>query len=417
MTAASYGIPEISLRNLKSALFVARHKNVTRAAGKLNRSQTAITKAISELESTIGIRLFDRSTTGMMPTVYGEALTKRIARVEGEFEYAGLAYHEYKPKARNYQSIAIFSMDISYKRLAAFIALYETRDINSASGSLGVTKAAIYNSVRQIEELLELELFQREPGGVSPSPYCNVLARHVKLAFAEIRHALEDIRNLDGVTEGRVLIGTLPYTRTFLTPQAINRLLEQYPQLDVATQEGPYNAMEASLRSGDIDCIVGAIRPTNEGAETKTEVLLVDKLSVIARSDHPLMSRESIEFNELQNLLWVLPGKQTPARQLFDKTLAEHNMHTPSHAVETSSGSMIRGLLLDSDRVALLSAHQIHYDKLSGLLDILPVKLEHTARPIGITLRAHTEPSPAAALFIEILRGVAVELSGTDTQR
>jgi len=71
---------------------------------------------------------------------------------------------------------------------------------------------------------------------------------------------------------------------------------------------------------------------------------------------------------------------------------------------------MVRGLLLDSDRVALLSEHQIYYDRKAGLLDVLPVDLEETYRPIGITLRAQTHPSPATTLFLDELRHVASDL-------
>ena len=400
MVSNQFGIPAISLRHLKSALFVTEHKNVTRAANKLNRSQTAITKAISELESALDTRLFDRSSSGMMPTVYGEALAHRVKLAVAEFELAGMTYLQFKPGARNYQTIPIFSMDISYKRLAAFIAVYETRDVAGAAQSLGITKAAVYNSVRQMEELLELELFQREPNGVAPTAFCHVLARHTKLAFSQIRHAMADIANLDGITQGSVVIGTLPYTRTYLTPRAINRLLTEHPQLDVSTQEGPYSIMEASLRSGDIDCIVGAIRPVEPGADIITERLFEDRLSVIARKDHPLARKSKIHFKDLQDLQWILPSKQAPSRQLFDDTLTQHGMRIPEHSVQTSSLSMVRGLLLDSDRVALLSEHQIYYDKLYDLLTVLPVELKDTYRPIGVTLRAHTQPSPAAALFL-----------------
>lgn len=410
MGATDLGITDISLRHLKSALYVFEHKNVTRAAGKLNRSQTAITKAIGELESELGYTLFDRSSTGMMPTVHGEALAHRVRLAADEFARAGLAYQQFMPEGRNYQSIPVFSMDISYKRLAAFIALFQTRDIGAAASLLGVTKAAVYNSVRQMEELLDLPLFEREPSGVSPTSFCSILARHTKLAFSEIRHALEDMASLNGVTQGAVAIGTLPYTRTYLTPRAINRLLTAYPQLRVTTQEGPYSMQQTSLRSGELDVIVGAVRPTEAGADIVTETLIEDRLAVIARKGHPLTKRKTISFRELESLAWVLPAKDTPARQLFDETCRKHQANTPEHAVQTSSQSMVRGLLLDSDRVALLSEHQIHYDRKAGLLDVLPVELKETYRPIGITMRAQTQPSPAATLFLEELRKVAQEL-------
>jgi LysR family transcriptional regulator of gallate degradation len=410
MSNDNFGIPEISLRHLKSALYVAEYKNVTRAADKLNRSQTAITKAISELESTLGTKLFDRASTGMTPTVYGEALAHRVQLAVDEFGKAGQAYQEFKPAGRHYQSIPVFSLDISYKRLAAFVALYEKRDVTGAAQALGITKTAVYNSVRQMEELLELPLFEREPHGVAPTVMATILVRHTKLAFSQIRHAIEDIANLNGVTQGRVVIGTLPYTRTYLTPVAINRLLDTHPQLDVATQEGPYDLLESSLRSGDIDFIIGAIRSVDDRSDIAIEQLFVDRLSVIARKNHPLASRTSINFKDMQEVQWVLPAKETPSRHLFEEMLSRYDMHVPEHAVETSSLSMVRGLLMGSERVALLSEHQIYYDKLSGLLDVLPVELEDTYRPIGVTMRAHTKPSPAAELFLEQLRKVSAEI-------
>ena len=414
MSTERFGIPEISLRHLKSALLVAEHRSVTRAAGRLNRSQTAVTKAVSELESALGARLFDRSSTGMTPTAHGEALAQRVARVAAEFEAAGRAYDEYRSRdsnhSRGHRSIPVFSLDVSHRRLAGFIALYETRDIGAAAQHLGVTKAAVYNSVRQLEDLLELDLFQREPSGVSPTGYCHILARHAKLAFSEVRHALADLASINGVTQGKVTIGTLPYSRTYLAPRAINRLLAAHPQLSVSTQEGPYTVMEAALRSGDIDLIIGAIRPPEPRSDIKTEQLFEDRLSVIARRDHPLMKRKRLSFGDLQGLQWVLPNAQSPSRRLFDETLKRHGMAVPEHTVQTSSLSMVRGLLLDSDRVALLSEHQIHYDAMYKVLGALPVKLEDTYRPMGITLRAHTRPSPAAQLFLEALRAVAAEL-------
>jgi len=406
----SIGIPNLSLRHLKAMMYVAEHKNLTRAANKLNRSQTAITKAINDLETNLEVKLFDRSSTGMLTTVHGEALSKRVAQAYAEFEAAGAAYKEYNINRNNYQNIPIFTMDISYKRLAAFIALHDSKEVSAAAQQLEVTKAAIYNSVRQLEELLDLTLFEREPNGVTNTAFCMVLARHVKLAFAQIRHAIDDIANINGITRGKVVIGTLPYTRTILTPRAINHLLAAQPQLDIATAEGPYSTLEAALRCGDLDFIVGATRSSQNDNNLITEKLFEDRLALIVRKGHPLESKQNLALSDLQNYGWVLPANNTPARGLFDEVLSSHQLSTPEHAVETSSLSTVRGLLLESDRIALLSEHQIYFDKQYGALTALPIELKDTYRPIGVTMRAHTEPSPAAQLFLNSLRKVTKDL-------
>ncbi|MEJ2416627.1 MAG: LysR family transcriptional regulator [Exilibacterium sp.] len=407
MSICDIGIPDLSLRHLKAALYVARDKSVTRAANKLNRSQTAITKAINDLEAQLGVPLFDRSATGMLPTAHGAAMVTRVALAEAEFAAAEKAYRNFiqKPPGNN----PVFSLEISYKRLAAFIALYESGDINVAAGMLGVTRAAVYNSTRQLEDLLEITLFEREPNGFAPTSYSNVLARHIKLAFSQIRHGLDDLANLSGITRGSVAIGTLPYTRTILTPRAIILLLNDHPQLDVSTREGPYSILEASLRNGDLDFIIGALRTAHSPPDLRTEILFHDRLSIIARKGHPLANCRGLSLHQLTDHQWVLPGRNTPSRQLFDEILCHHGLAAPQHCVETSSLSTLRGLLLESDRIALLSEHQIYYDNQYGLLTALPIELKDSYRPIGVTMRAHTTPSPAAALFLNHLRNVAAE--------
>ena len=402
---------ELSSRQLKAMLYVARYKNLTRAANKLNRSQTAITKAVSKLEEQLGVRLFDRSSVGMTPTVYGEALTKRISNAEAEMFAASEAYRQYNPGVRRANNIPLFTLEISYKRLASFVAVYDTRGVASAANKLQITRSAIYSSIRQIEELLEISLFERDPSGFTPTSYCHVLARHVKLAFAQFQHGVEDIAKVNGVMSGKVVIGTLPYTRTIITPRAINHLLTQYPQLEVSTREGPYAMQESLLRSGEIDLIIGATREDVEDLGVATEVLLQDQLALIVRKDHPLSKKKNLELSDLQDCGWILPAANTPSRKLFDEVLSKHNIQQPSNYIESSSLITIRGLLLESDYIALLSEHQIYFDKLYGLLTTLPLELVNTFRPIGVTVNAQVEPSPAAKLFLESLREVVQDWS------
>ncbi|NND00893.1 MAG: LysR family transcriptional regulator [Gammaproteobacteria bacterium] len=400
---------ELSSRQLKAMLYVARYKNLTQAANKLNRSQTAITKAVGKLEDQLGVRLFDRSSVGMTPTVYGEALAKRVANAEAELFTAGDAYRQFNSSVRRIHNIPLFTLDLSYKRLASFLAVYDTRGIAAAANELKITRSAIYSSIRQLEELLESKLFERDPSGMTPTTYCHILARHVKLAFAQFRHGLEDIAKLNGVMSGKVVVGTLPYTRTIITPRAINRLLKQYPQISLSTREGPYAMQEALLRSGEIDLIIGATRTNTTDSSIATEVLLQDQLALIVRKAHPFLKRKDLKFSDLQDCGWVLPAPNTPARQLFDHVLSKHRINRPALFIESSSLITIRGLLLESDFIALLSEHQIYYDKLYGQLTTLPLSLTDTVRPIGVTTNAHVEPSPAAKLFLESLRDVVNE--------
>ena len=66
----------VKLRDLHIALAVAEAGSMTRAAEELAVSYPVVSKTISELERTLGVKLFDRSISGVEPTHYGRVLLK-----------------------------------------------------------------------------------------------------------------------------------------------------------------------------------------------------------------------------------------------------------------------------------------------------------------------------------------------------
>jgi DNA-binding transcriptional LysR family regulator len=66
----------IRLRDLHIVMAVADCGSMTKAASQLAISHPVISKTISDLEHTLGVRLFDRTTQGVVLTPYGQALLK-----------------------------------------------------------------------------------------------------------------------------------------------------------------------------------------------------------------------------------------------------------------------------------------------------------------------------------------------------
>jgi len=393
----------ISLRQLKTAGTVARSGSFSKAALHLNRTQSAVSRSVRELEQSLGFILFDRSSAGVMLTGYGERFLERFGEIEQQFAQLESAHRRLGKRIARTTN-PVFRMEVSQRRLAAFLALHATGDIHSAAEALSVTRATVYGAIAHLERLLNVPLFEHSGARLTPSGFGQLTAQHLRLAFSLTRHLPDDLASIDGRVGGRLVIGTLPYSRTLLTPRAIDQVLKAHPALQIATREGLYTTLESALRSGEIDLIIGAIRPIETGDTLRTETLFTDELAVIAGAAHPLASKKRINLATTMNYGWILPVRRTPARRLFDNFLATHNLQQPCQVIESSSMSLIRGLLLESDRLALLSRHQIHYDEQAGLLKALPLRLAGTRRAIGLTTRAHTTPSPAQAAFMRELR-------------
>ena len=66
----------MNLLHMKYAVEIAETKSINKAAEKLFVGQSALSRAIKELETSLGVTLFERSAKGMFPTPDGEVFVR-----------------------------------------------------------------------------------------------------------------------------------------------------------------------------------------------------------------------------------------------------------------------------------------------------------------------------------------------------
>lgn len=411
MTNLSYdrSMLKFPVRQARAFLEVARRGGVTPAAAVLNKSQTSVTRAIRDFERSLGFELFKRSSRGMELTAYGEVFHPKAAAALEQFQAAReLA----PPETLNASPGAarLFRMDVSDQWLDALVTAVETQNVAAAANQLGITPAAVNVSLRKLEDSLGMPLFERPAMTLDSTAFAKGVVRHVKLARNLLRQGVEEMASIQGATHGRVVVGTLPFVRTVIVPTAVMRLLDAHSELRIATKEAPYADLITDLRCGDVDILVGALRGASADADVEEEQLIEDKLSVIVRAGHPLLKRSALGWADLLAFPWVLPRRGIPTRDLLNARLTERGLSEPKRLVESSSFIIQRALVMDSDRLTVLSRHQCRREERAGLLACLDFELPGTARPIGITRHAHHDLSPAAALLAEEVRRATAEL-------
>jgi DNA-binding transcriptional LysR family regulator len=158
----------LKLRDLHILLAVAQAGSMAKAATRLAISQPAISRAIADMEYTLGVRLFDRSPQGVEPTHFGRALIKRGVAVFDELK-------------QGVQDIEFLSNPESG----------ELRIGSSSALSEGIVLAVIDRLSRQYPRVV----FYVAPGG-APSLYDDLRERRIELGFVRISGAAtaEDVK-------------------------------------------------------------------------------------------------------------------------------------------------------------------------------------------------------------------------------
>ena len=395
-----------NLRHLRVFLEVAQCKSISQAAPRVFLSQPAITQAIAKLEKLLGTGLFDRQSDGMYPNSAGQVWYNRIRRCMDYIEQ-GTRDALRNSAARGQAAQTNILPLLTTTQLRALIAVTEAQNFSIASRNLGVSQSSLHRAARELEQLLEVRLFEKTSTGINTTKAAKALARAAKLGFSEIHQGYYEISALQFREVGKIVLGSMPLARTSLLPDVINRFSAEHPDIGLNIVDAPYNDLLHHLRHGDLDFLIGALRFPPPTDDIIQEELLAPPLAVVARRGHPLEYSKELDLETLAAYPWVVPRLGTPTRAFFDTLFTDHGIATPTRLVETSSQILIRELLLGSDRLTLISSHQIEHERALGLLRVLPYALSHTRRPIGITLRRNWQATPTQKAFLDMLRDAA----------
>jgi DNA-binding transcriptional LysR family regulator len=174
--------------------------------------------------------------------------------------------------------------------------------------------------------------------------------------------------------------------------------------------EGTNDMLMPMLRVGDLDVVLGRLPEHREREGLNQEVLYYEPVSVVARIGHPLAERESLTLADLASAEWILPPPQTSLRRQLDIAFRKEGLEPPVRAVESISVLNNHALLRESDMVGVMPYQVVEAQH--GLTR-LPINVMVAGGPVGFTMRAAGEPTPAAQNFIRILREVAGEMGTT----
>jgi DNA-binding transcriptional LysR family regulator len=185
----------LKLKDLQALIAVAEMGGIGKAADQLNYSQSAVSKAISNLERVLGRRLLERERKGIELTPYGSALVRCGVAVVDELR-KGLADIEFlsdptagevrvgcsEPLSAGLMSMVINRFAQTCPRMTFHVAVSNPADIFQ---QLRARKLdfAITQIVRPISEELEMQTLYDEPVVIVASmQHPSTRKRRIKLA-------------------------------------------------------------------------------------------------------------------------------------------------------------------------------------------------------------------------------------------
>ena len=297
------------------------------------------------------------------------------------------------------------------RQLKHFQEIVRCASFGQAADKLHITQPALSKSIRNLERSLDVLLLERHPGGVTPTEYGNVFLDYATLVTSELDRAVDQIAEMKGRGKGVVRVGAGVTMLQYIMPQAVRLFMAGADAGSVTFAQGLRADLLAMLRRGEIDVVVGSVNPDHVDDDLRQELVLEDRLTVVADRNHPILQTTTPSFEQLARFKWVLPDSSESEGDRLSRAFRAAKAPAPVCAVRTGSSTFMASLLRDSEYLSYLPRALIASDP--DYAHLVPVTLAEAIWSrvfVGVTYRRRGVMLAPTRRFINRLKDVGCEL-------
>ncbi|WP_413052110.1 transcriptional regulator CynR [Pseudomonas bubulae] len=290
------------------------------------------------------------------------------------------------------------------RHIKYFLAVAQHHSFTKAAAALHVSQPALSQQVRQLEESLSAQLFDRSGRTTRLTDAGEVYLRYARRASQELEEGKRAIHDVGDLSRGALRVALTPTFTTYLVGPLVEAFHSRYPNITLNLREIAQEQMEELLLADELD--VGIAFEDGHSQDIETQPLLIEALALVVGKRHPLAGQSAIDLDALSAESLILLSEEFATREQIDRYCRQHNI-TPRVKMEAN----VIGAVIEVVRRTTLStllpatvalAHQ-------GLfaIELSPQRLHRTA---VLMQRKGAYQTSAARAFIELATDIAAQL-------
>lgn len=291
------------------------------------------------------------------------------------------------------------------RHIRYFQAVAEHLSFTKAAAALHVSQPALSQLVKQLEEELGTQLFDRTGRTTRLTDTGEAYLQYVRRASQELREATRAIHDVSDLSRGSLRLAVTPTFTTYLVGPLIEAFHSRYPGITINVREISQERIEEMLLAGDLD--VGIAFGEVNSPDIDAITLLDETLALVVSTRHPLAKSESVGLQALSTEALVLLSKEFATREQIDGYCRKHGIH-PKVMMEANA----LGAVIEIVRRTLLSTLLPAKTALAQAdLVAIALKPERLTRTAVLMQRRDAYQSCAARAFTELAAEVSAQLS------
>jgi DNA-binding transcriptional LysR family regulator len=240
-------------------------------------------------------------------------------------------------------------MNLDFKLLEIFIAIYQTRSVGEAARILKMSQPGISSALNRLRANLSDPLFIKASSGMQPTSRAHDLFDPISKILVQINSELKVQPHFDPHTSTREFnIGLSDIGECIYLPILIQNLEREAPHIRLRSKSLSPKELEEAMVHGEIDFVAGYFPDIKTGQFLHRRVGL-HSFACIMSKNNPL-AREKLtlkRFKELRHISIQAPGRSIEVFEKFLKSkkikrdIALHTPHFMSAPIIVSETNLI----------------------------------------------------------------------------
>jgi LysR family transcriptional regulator, pca operon transcriptional activator len=295
---------------------------------------------------------------------------------------------------------------IKLRHLQCFLEVARHGSMVRAADRLAVTQPAVSKTIRELEGILNAELFDRSAREVTLTRSGSLFLRYAGAGMTALMQGVDSLAQAGMGAETAIRVGVLPTVAARIVPEAVRRFRQESGAL-ISLETGANATMLSQLRVGELDLVVGRLAQPDQLTGLSFAYLYSERISFVVRAGHPLLRAPDFTLDRIRDYTVVYPIEGSIIRPYVERFLIANGVGALPDRIETVSNAFGRVFVRETDAVWIISHGVVARDTAEGRLAELPVNTEDTLGPVGLTTRAGEPSSPAVQMFVDAVRDAA----------
>jgi len=297
-------------------------------------------------------------------------------------------------------------MSLSLRQLRYFTATAELGRISHAAVQLNISQSAVTTAIRDLEDLLEQQLFTRESHGVELTEAGRRFLSHAYAVLSAVDEAMR-MPSKEQPVEGSLNVATTYTVLGYFLPHHLQRFRQRFPKLEIKVHELPREAIEECLISNRYEMAV-LLTSNVVNRDITTETFFGSERRLWVPSKHPLLDLPEVTLADVANhpyIMLTVDEAASSALKYWSKTA-----HLPQISLRTSSVEAVRSTVANGLGVSILSDMVYRPWSLEGRrIETINLKDPIPPMNVGLAWKAAAELTPAMSAFRDYFRQIYLE--------